>query len=82
MVATDWARVLRNDGVKVFNVSPGFLHTGLSTDRPTGETKDTKAMGAVDPAIGASFCADIVEGKRDEQSWLPNVMRRTMVQPW
>ncbi|KND93707.1 putative oxidoreductase [Tolypocladium ophioglossoides CBS 100239] len=82
MIATEWARVLRNDGVKVFNVSPGFLHTGLSTDRPTGEAKDTKAMGAVDPAIGAGFCVDVVEGKRDDQAWPPKVMRMNMVQPW
>ena len=27
MIAAEWARVMRNDGVKVFNVSPGFLDT-------------------------------------------------------
>lgn len=26
----DWVRVLKNDGVKVFMVSPGFLATGLN----------------------------------------------------
>ncbi|KAJ6442765.1 putative oxidoreductase [Purpureocillium lavendulum] len=82
MIATEWARVLRNDGVKVFNLSPGFLHTGLSLDRVTGEAKNTKAMGAIDPAIGAGFCSDVIEGRKDEDAWQPHVMRRTMVQPW
>jgi NAD(P)-dependent dehydrogenase (short-subunit alcohol dehydrogenase family) len=30
MMVRDWVRVLRNDGVKVFNISPGFLATGLN----------------------------------------------------
>jgi NAD(P)-dependent dehydrogenase (short-subunit alcohol dehydrogenase family) len=29
MLVTQWARILKNDGVKVFNISPGFLATGL-----------------------------------------------------
>ncbi|KAF3492143.1 putative oxidoreductase [Arthroderma uncinatum] len=64
----DMGRVLRNDGVKVFNVSPGFLATTLSDDRVTGQQVDKRAMGAIDPAIGGGFCADIVEGKMDEQA--------------
>jgi hypothetical protein len=82
MVATDWARLLRSDNVKVFLVSPGFLRTGLGDDRESGHGKDKGALGAVDPAVGAEFCADIVEGKRDSQSWPPQAFRRTMVQPW
>ena len=30
MVMTQWSRVLKNDGIKVFSVSPGFLATGLA----------------------------------------------------
>lgn len=30
MMVRDWVRVLKNDGVKVFNISPGFLATGLN----------------------------------------------------
>ena len=30
MVMRDWARILKNDGVKVWCVSPGFLVTGLN----------------------------------------------------
>jgi NAD(P)-dependent dehydrogenase (short-subunit alcohol dehydrogenase family) len=82
MVATEWARVLRNDGVKVFNISPGFLNTGLGDDRGTNERREKAAMGAIDPAIGGQFCADVVEGKIDEQAWPPKVLRKTMVQPW
>lgn len=82
MLATDWTCLLRNDGVAVFNLSPGFLNTGLGDNRATGETLGKANMGAIDPAIGAAFCADVMEGKRDEQAWPPKVIRRDQVQPW
>ncbi|KAI1074640.1 NAD(P)-binding protein [Whalleya microplaca] len=82
MMATEWSRLMRNDGVRVFNISPGFLNTGLGDDRATGEWRDKSSMGAIDPAIGAGFCADVVEGKRDEQAWPIKVLRKDMVQPW
>jgi NAD(P)-dependent dehydrogenase (short-subunit alcohol dehydrogenase family) len=82
MLATEWARLLRNDGVAVFNVSPGFLNTGLGDNRATGEWRDKGVMGAIDPAIGAAFCADVIQGKRDEQTWPPQVIRKDEVQPW
>ncbi|RAH44771.1 putative short chain dehydrogenase [Aspergillus brunneoviolaceus CBS 621.78] len=82
MLATEWGRVLRNDKVAVFNISPGFLNTGLGDDRMTGESRDKSVMGAIDPLIGATFCADVIAGQRDEQSWPVKVLRKDAIQPW
>ncbi|KAK1061348.1 hypothetical protein LTR74_011099 [Friedmanniomyces endolithicus] len=62
MLMREWARILRNDPVKVFAISPGFLATGLGG---VG-AEQLKKMGAQDPAIGGKFITDLVEGKRDE----------------
>lgn len=82
-VAAEWARLLHNDGVAVFDISPGFLNTGLGDDGATGAAKyDKAAMGALDPAVGGKFCADVVERKRDDQAWPVKVLRKDAVQPW
>ncbi|KAJ5895290.1 hypothetical protein N7495_006981 [Penicillium taxi] len=82
MMATEWGRILRNDDVAVFNVSPGFLNTGLGDNRTTGEWRDKSVMGAIEPAIGAAFCADVIGGKRDDQAWPTRVIRKDNLQPW
>ena len=82
MVATEWARILRNDGVRVFAISPGFLNTGLGIDRISGQGVDKEALGAIDPSVGGEYCADVIEGRRDEDAWPIKALRRTMVQPW
>ncbi|OAA36864.1 NAD(P)-binding domain protein [Metarhizium rileyi] len=82
MLATEWARLLRADGVAVFNVSPGFLNTGLGNNRATGQEVNKAAMGALDPAIGANFCADVIQGKRDMQAWPTQTIRKDDIQPW
>ncbi|KAI1842510.1 hypothetical protein JX265_012678 [Neoarthrinium moseri] len=82
MVATEWARLLRKDGVCVFLISPGLLNTGLGSNRKTGQGPNLGALGAIDPAIGAGFCADVIEGKRDGQAWPTNVLRKDAVQQW
>ncbi|RAH49599.1 NAD(P)-binding protein [Aspergillus brunneoviolaceus CBS 621.78] len=73
MVVRDWARVLNEDGVKVFAVSPGFLATGL------GGGIGAK-MGAAHPSVGGELVRDVVEGKRDEDVGL--VVKEGGVQPW
>ncbi|RDW61462.1 alcohol dehydrogenase-4 [Coleophoma crateriformis] len=73
MVVRDWCRVLQNDPIKVLNISPGYLATGLA-----GE--DNAAMGAIDPSIGGNFVKDVIEGKRDADAG--KVMRKDMIQPW
>ncbi|OTA98163.1 hypothetical protein M426DRAFT_326205 [Hypoxylon sp. CI-4A] len=76
MVAREWVRVLKNDGVKIFLVSPGFLATGLGG---VGAER-LKEMGALDPSVGGNLVKDVVEGKRDGD--VGKVIRRTDVQPW
>jgi NAD(P)-dependent dehydrogenase (short-subunit alcohol dehydrogenase family) len=75
MMMREWTRVLKEDGVKIFCVSPGFLATGLGA----GEEMNKK-MGAIDPTIGANFVKDVVEGKRDQEAGM--VVRKNDIQPW
>ena len=52
MLATEWARLLRDDGVAVFNVSPGFLNTGLGDNWATGEWRDNVSWGLLIRPLG------------------------------
>lgn len=60
MMMLNWHWVLKEDGVKVWSLSPGMLATNLG-----GMKERLKAMGAGDPSIGGNLLAEIVEGKRD-----------------
>jgi NAD(P)-dependent dehydrogenase (short-subunit alcohol dehydrogenase family) len=71
----EWARLLKEDGVKVWCISPGFLATGLG-----GDPELIKKMGAGDPTLGANFVRDVVEGARDQD--VGKVVRRGGIQPW
>ncbi|KAK3071594.1 hypothetical protein LTR53_008331 [Teratosphaeriaceae sp. CCFEE 6253] len=68
MLMREWHRILRNDPVKVWAISPGFLATGLGgvgaeTLKKVG---DCLPIGAQDPSVGGKFIKEVVEGKRDE----------------
>lgn len=76
LVALDWARILKGDGVKVFNVSPGLLATGLGGDR-----ERLLKRGALDPAVGGKLAKEVIEGKRDEDAG-GRVVRGEGIQPW
>lgn len=76
MAMLEWHLMLKNDGVKVFAVSPGFLATGLAG---VGVEK-LKSIGALDPAVGGEFVRGVVEGKRDQD--VGKAIRRDSVQPW
>ena len=67
--------MLKEDGVKVWCVSPGFLATNL-----TGNPAAIKAMGAGDPSLGGEFIKDVIEGQRDD--YVGKVVNRQLVQPW
>lgn len=71
----EWHRLLGEDGVKVWCVSPGMLATGLG-----GDKEALKKMGAIEPSIGADFLRDVVEGVRDHD--VGKVIRKDNVQPW
>lgn len=76
MLMREWTRILREDGIKVWAISPGFLATGLG-----GVGKDQLVkMGAKDPSLGGQFIRDVVQGKRDQD--VGKVIRAEMIQPW
>lgn len=72
----EWTRETKNDGVKVFGISPGFLATGLGG---IGQQK-LKALGALDPSEGGKFIKGVVEGRRDGDAG--RVIRADGVQPY
>ncbi len=61
MMAMEWARVLKNDGVKVLMVDPGYLATGLGKQ----ESETQKRFGAQDPIVGGRLIRSVMEGERD-----------------
>jgi NAD(P)-dependent dehydrogenase (short-subunit alcohol dehydrogenase family) len=71
----EWYRYLKEDGVKVWAVSPGYLATGIG-----GGRERNIRQGAADPAIGGNFVRDVLEGKRDGD--VGKAILREMVQPW
>lgn len=75
MMMRDWVRTLKEDGVKIWAISPGYLATGLG-----GSQERNKKAGAGDPALGGTFIRDVVEGARDAD--VGKVVRRGGVQPW
>ncbi|KAF1734845.1 3-keto-steroid reductase [Beauveria bassiana] len=75
MMMREWHRMLSDDGVKTWAVSPGFLATRLGGDQDAN-----KKMGAGDPALGGGFIKDIIEGTRDGD--VGKAITRDGVQPW
>ncbi|KAH0846545.1 hypothetical protein AYO21_11302 [Fonsecaea monophora] len=76
MMMREWVRVLKDDNVKVWCVSPGFLATGLGFGNP----ERLKQLGALDPSVGAGVVRDVVDGLRDQD--VGSVVRKDGVQPW
>lgn len=76
MMMLEWHRILKEDGAKVFCISPGFLATGLAG---IGAEK-LKAFGAGDPSIGGNIIREVIEGKRDADAG--KVVNKDGVQPW
>ncbi|KKY38942.1 putative short chain [Diaporthe ampelina] len=76
MLMREWVRILKEDGVKVWAISPGFLATGLGG---VGKEQLLK-MGALDPSVGGQFIRDVVQGKRDQD--VGRVIRSNMIQSW
>ncbi|KAK1723395.1 hypothetical protein CaCOL14_007448 [Colletotrichum acutatum] len=80
MVMLEWVRMLKNDGVKVWCVAPGFF----ATDIGEGDPESMKKMGAGDPSAGGKALVDVVEGKRDADvgKVVNMAVYGTPVQPW
>ncbi|KAL6876856.1 hypothetical protein J3F83DRAFT_424336 [Trichoderma novae-zelandiae] len=75
MVMLNWHWLLKEDGVRTFAISPGFLATNLG-----GAPELLKAMGAGDPATGGEFIKKVVEGERDADAG--KVVTSQGTQPW
>ncbi|KAI9708299.1 MAG: hypothetical protein M1820_004003 [Bogoriella megaspora] len=75
MMMREWFRLLKDDGVKVWCISPGYLATGLG-----GSQEVNKSAGAGDPSVAGQFVKDVVEGKRDGD--VGKVILRDTVQAW
>ncbi|KAF4556882.1 Short chain dehydrogenase-like protein 53 [Elsinoe fawcettii] len=76
MMMLNWHRIFKEDGVKVFAVSPGFLATGLGG---LGVEK-LLAVGALPVSAGGEMVVSTIEGARDDQAG--KVVRKAGVQPW
>ncbi|EME41055.1 hypothetical protein DOTSEDRAFT_74554 [Dothistroma septosporum NZE10] len=76
MAVREWHRILKNDGVKVWAVSPGFLATGISGIG----AEQLKKIGAQDPAVGGEFIRDVIQGERDAD--VGKAIRKDSIQPW
>lgn len=75
MMMREWHRVLKQDGVKTWCLSPGFLATGLG-----GGVEFNRNMGAIDPTVGGIFVLSVLEGQRDGDTG--KVLLRNGVQAW
>ena len=71
----EWHRMLKEDGVKVWCLSPGFLATGLG-----GDQEANKSVGAGDPTTAGQFVRTVLEGQRDAD--VGRVLLRDGLQPW
>jgi hypothetical protein len=61
MLMLDWNHKLKEDGVKVWSVGPGFLATDLG-----GIREKAVEMGAGPASAGGDILRRVVEGERDE----------------
>jgi len=75
MLMREWHRILKEDGVKVWCISPGFLATGLG-----GNPEGLKKMGAGDPAVAGPFIRSVLEGHRDDD--VGKVITKDGLQAW
>ena len=77
MLMVEWTRILKDDGVKVWAIAPGFLATGFISGPEL-----MKKMGAGDASIGGVVICGVVEGKRDAD--VGKVVREydSPIQPW
>lgn len=75
MMMLTWHWSLKEDGVKVCSLSPGWLATNLG-----GRPEKLKAAGAGDPAIGGNLVKLVVEGERDKD--MGKVLALNGIQPF
>ncbi|KAJ9145505.1 NAD(P)-binding protein [Pleurostoma richardsiae] len=75
MMMLIWHWKLKEDGVKVWSISPGFLATSLGGDKAFNE-----ARGGGHPSLGGIFIKKVVEGERDAD--VGKVVNAAGIQPF
>lgn len=75
MMMLGWHWLLREDGVKVWSISPGFLATDLGGARAL-----LQARGAGHPSVGGILIKRVIEGERDSD--VGKVVNGEGVQPF
>lgn len=76
MLMLSWHWILKEDGVRTFCVSPGFLATNLS-----GTPERMKKAGAGDPSRGGDLIKKVIQGERDADAGKV-VFQDGIVQDW
>lgn len=76
MVMITWHWFLKDDGVKVWSISPGMLATNL-----TGNPELLRKAGAGEPSLGGDLIKRVLEGERDADV-ARVVTQNGAVQPW
>lgn len=74
MVALEWSRILKNDGVIVHLIDPGMMKTGFGGVPAEQKPKHPS------PSISAEFIKETVEGKHDEHKQV--LLSKDGVVPW
>jgi NAD(P)-dependent dehydrogenase (short-subunit alcohol dehydrogenase family) len=77
MIMRQWERLLRNDGVKVWAVSPGLTATNLGGSAGAA----LLAVHGQDPMKAVELVIDVIEGKHDDSVGLI-VKYGGGIQPW
>lgn len=76
MQMLNWHKDLKDQGVSVYSICPGFNATGLG-----GNPEEAAAAGATSPDVGGRVIADVAMGKRKGQEGRV-VAGENVVQPW
>lgn len=76
MMMREWYRLLHEDGVRVWCISPGFLATNLGGAGP----EVLKKMGAGDPEIVGPFIISVLQGARDAD--VGKIITKDGIQEW
>ena len=75
MLMREWYRWLKDDGVKVWAILPGFLATRLG-----GNPNASWRMGVLDPSVTRPFTSCVIEGQWDAD--VSFVINQDWIQPW
>lgn len=76
MMMLTWYWILKEDGVRTWSISPGFLATNISRAGPDFLRK----AGAGEPIEGGRLIRNVIEGERDAD--VGRIVTKDGVQQW